>query len=86
MSLVSFSYKKEFSKVGDYLKRITKVRENEGRGRANIGPNKAYGYYTSGHTFKKGSETRIQWSSKFSIGYYSTMDYPQDNGALSKKK
>ena len=84
MSLVSFSYDEEYNNVADYLKSITKVREDGGR--AKIGPNKAYGYYTSGHTFKEGSETRIQWSSKFSIGYYSTMDYPQDNGALSKKK
>ena len=99
MSLVSFSYDEEYDKVRGYLKSITKVREDEsgkmsekGQGRANIGPNRAYGYYTSGHTFKEGSETRIQWSSKFSIGYYNTMDtvsndtdYPKD-GALSKKK
>ena len=70
MSLVSFSYDGEYDKVRGYLKSITKVREEKGRGRANIGPNKAYGYYTSGHTFKEESETRIQWSSKSSLGYY----------------
>ena len=87
MSLVSFSYKEEYKKVRDYLKNITTVREDGGR--ANIGPNKAYGYYTSGHTFKEGSETRIEWSSKFSIGHYisyDTSDYQQEQGTTLSKQ
>ena len=89
MSLISFSYDEEYDNVRDYLKSITSVRDPNGR--AWIGPNKAYGYYTSGHTFKEGSETRIRWSSKSSLGYYTdnisndTSDY-QTKNPLSKQK
>ena len=88
MSLVSFSYDGEYDNIRDYLKSITKVREDGGRGRANIGPNKAYGYYTSGHTFKAESEkNRIQWFSNFSIGYYiDTMDTISDDASNYQQK